>query len=89
MATATARDLSGRYKRLAESRFILHERRVDMEKIKCAYCGQERPQEEMKQGEIMFRDRNRITGKAFVNSKTNWYCADKGCHGYDQMAHEG
>ena len=43
----------------------------------------------MKQGEITFIDRNTYTGKAFVNSKTNWYCADKGCHGYDQMAHEG
>jgi hypothetical protein len=57
--------------------------------MKCAYCGQERPQEEMKQGEITFRDRNTYTGKAFVNNKINWYCKDKPCHGYDQMAHEG
>lgn len=58
-------------------------------KGKLTMMTKEKPQEEMKQGEITFRDRNRSTGKAFVNSKTNWYCADKGCHGYDQMAHEG
>jgi hypothetical protein len=83
------RGLSGRYKRLVESQLILHERMVDMEKIKCAYCGQERPQEEMRQGEIIFRDRRRSRGKAFMNRKTNWYCADKNCNEYDQMAHEG
>ena len=56
---------------------------------KCTYCGKERPVEEMKQGKITFRDRDQFTRKAFINSQTNWYCADKGCHGYDQMAHEG
>lgn len=60
-----------------------------MEKMKCTYCGKERPIEEMHQGTIYFRDRNRITGKAFVNKATNWYCKDKGCCSYDQMAHEG
>lgn len=60
-----------------------------MEKKKCAYCGKERPVEEVAQGKIIFRDRNPYTRKAFVNSKANWYCIDKGCHGYDQMAHEG
>lgn len=60
-----------------------------MEKIRCAYCGAERPQEEMIIGKIIFRDRNPITRKAFINKKTNWYCKDKGCYRYDQMAHEG
>ncbi|MCY6957925.1 hypothetical protein [Clostridium brassicae] len=60
-----------------------------MEKIGCAYCGSERPKEEMIRGEITFRDRNPITGKIFINKKTNWYCKDKGCAGYDQMAYEG
>jgi hypothetical protein len=55
----------------------------------CAYCGAEQPIEEMKQGKITFIDRNHRTGKAFVNSKVKWYCKDKGCHGYDQMGHEG
>lgn len=54
----------------------------------CAYCRSTRPQAEMKQGKIIFRDR-RPGGKAFVNQKSNWYCADKPCHGHDQMAHEG
>ena len=55
---------------------------------KCAYCGKERPENEMKQGKIHFRDR-KPGGKAFVDSKINWYCKGEGCHGYDQMAHEG
>lgn len=57
--------------------------------VRCAYCGAERPKEEMHQAAIIFRDRNRNTGKSFVNKKTNWYCKDKGCARYDQMAHEG
>lgn len=57
--------------------------------IRCAYCGSERPTDEMKRGKIIFRDRHPLTRKAFVNSKTNSYCADKPCHGDDQMAHEG
>jgi len=60
-----------------------------MEKIKCAYCGTERPTEEMHQATIIFRDRAPVTRKAFVNKKKRWYCKDKGCAGYDQMAHEG
>lgn len=56
---------------------------------RCAYCSAERPIEEMKQGEIVFRDRDQYTGKVFINSKIKWYCKDKGCHGYDQMGHEG
>ena len=56
---------------------------------KCSYCGDERKAEDMKQVEITFRDRDPWTGKAFVNRKRNWYCNDKPCAGYDQMAHEG
>ena len=56
--------------------------------IRCAYCGKERPISEMKQGEIIFRTRNQ-NGKVCLGRKVNWYCADKGCYGYDQMAHEG
>ena len=60
-----------------------------MDKIRCSYCGTEKPKEEMIQATITFRDRNPYTGKAFVNKKRQWYCKDKGCAGYDQMAHEG
>ncbi len=60
-----------------------------MEKVRCAYCGKERDVQEMHQGKIIFRDSDKCTGKAFVNKKTNWYCKDKGCYGYDQMAYEG
>ena len=59
-----------------------------MEKVKCAYCRAERPVEEMKQGTIIFRNRN-SNGKAFVDKKTNLYCADKPCAMHDQYAHEG
>ena len=59
------------------------------ETLRCAYCRTERPQSEMKPEKIVFRDRHPITRKAFVNTKTNFYCADKSCHGHDQMAHEG
>jgi hypothetical protein len=59
---------------------------------KCAYCGKERPIEEMKQGTITFRNSkydSRGKRKQFVDKKTNWYCNDTSCHGNDQMAHEG
>ncbi len=59
------------------------------ELIRCAYCGAERPSIEMMLGKIIFRDRHPVSRKAFVNSKTNMYCADKPCRVHDQMAHEG
>lgn len=62
---------------------------MDVVKSKCAYCGSERPVSELKPGKIIYRDRHPRTGKAFVNNKTNFYCADKSCHGNDQMAYEG
>lgn len=55
---------------------------------KCAYCRAERPAKEMTVGTIIFRNR-RPGGKAFVDRKANFYCADKPCHAHDQMAHEG
>lgn len=58
-------------------------------KHKCAYCGKEKLEEEMILHEIVFRDINPITRKAFINTKKNWYCKGTGCAGYDQMAHEG
>ena len=56
---------------------------------RCAYCGKERPIDELKPGEIDFIDRNPYTGKRYVAHKTNLYCKDGPCHGYDQMGHEG
>lgn len=54
-----------------------------METVKCAYCYAERPIVEMMRGKIYFRSSKRLM------EATNWYCKDKPCHGYDQMAHEG
>ena len=60
---------------------------------KCAYCGKERPDNELKAGKIIYRTRKYHYGKckhvACVAEKTNLYCKDGPCHGYDQMAHEG
>ncbi len=60
---------------------------------KCAHCGAERPESEMKQGDIVFFDRRWNDKKRkfekYVARKTNWYCADKPCHGNDQMGYEG
>lgn len=61
----------------------------DQNNLRCAYCHAERPVSEMKQGKIIFRDRNPVTRKAFVNQKINSYCNDKPCHSHDQMAYEG
>lgn len=60
-----------------------------MENRKCHYCGKEKPESEMKQSKLTFRDRNPMTGKRFVNQKINWYCIDSPCATYDQYAHEG
>lgn len=58
------------------------------ETTRCTFCQVERPKSELKSGTIIFRNR-RPGGKAFVDRKTNLYCADKPCHAHDQMAHEG
>lgn len=60
-----------------------------MDKIKCDYCQQEREPQDLKNGKIIYRSRDMRTGLATVASKTGRYCVDKGCHGYDQMGHEG
>lgn len=62
------------------------------ENVKCAYCGKERPKSEMEQGTITFRNsRTDCFGNTykFLDKSTNWYCGDKPCCAYDQMAHEG
>ena len=62
------------------------------EKIRCAYCGKECTKSEMHQGTITFRNSRRdVFGNSytFIDKKTNWYCSDKPCCAYDQMAHEG
>ena len=60
---------------------------------KCARCGAERPDSELKSGAIIFRNfkPDPRTGrmKQFVDTKTRLYCADKPCHVHDQMSHEG
>ena len=63
---------------------------------KCAYCGKEQTQNEMKQADLVYRTREWVSGrfgrmenKAVVKKRRNWYCKDDGCAGYDQMAHEG
>ena len=59
------------------------------EKIeKCAYCRKERPSSEMMDFTIHYRTRDSYN-RAIVARKTNRYCRDKRCGGYDQMAHEG
>lgn len=61
--------------------------------MKCAYCGQERPTEELKQGTITVRVREWDPWKgkyvSTVEKRTKHYCKDKNCHANDQMAHEG
>lgn len=67
--------------------------------VRCAYCGAERPVEEMEQGKIVCRNSRPDPLRPgrwiqFVGEKTNWYCKasdSRGlkCHSKDQMAHEG
>ena len=51
----------------------------------CCYCSKVRPKEQIIFGTIVSRnwERNGYT------SPKRAYCKDGGCHGYDQMAHEG
>ncbi|WP_028983301.1 hypothetical protein [Sporolactobacillus terrae] len=65
---------------------------MDDEKTEtCAYCREKRPLSELKKGKIIFQNSKFQFGRwvKFVDEKTNWYCADKPCAAYDQMAHEG
>jgi hypothetical protein len=49
----------------------------------CAYCQKQNPPENMVDGTVIYR-----TGGG-IASKTQKYCKDKPCAGYDQMGHEG
>jgi len=53
------------------------------ELIKCAYCREQHPKSEMMLGKITF------ISNGCICKEENWYCKNKPCHGYDQMAHEG
>ncbi len=67
--------------------------------VRCAYCGKERPLEEMEWRKITFRNSRPDPVRPgrwikFVDEKTKWYCKAKdsrglNCHSKDQMAHEG
>ena len=62
-----------------------------MSKKTCAYCGNERDDKDMKRGEIIFQALtwNGLQYVRGIKRQTSDYCKDTGCHGYDQMAHEG
>lgn len=63
---------------------------------KCAYCGAARPSSEMISHKLFYRKQG-WTPSRFGKSKwgqvlasdVRRYCHDKGCAGFDQMAHEG
>jgi len=50
---------------------------------KCAYCGDERPQKEMKRAKVLWHHTQKHM------EKFRWYCADKCCAGKHQMSLEG
>lgn len=50
----------------------------------CAYCGRERPTNEMTSGKIVVRNYRQSGGIVWVDKL---YCSDAECHGYDQIAH--
>lgn len=56
---------------------------------RCAYCGKERPLDELEPGKISFIGYDSTIRKRKVMTETNLYCKDGPCHGYDQMGHEG
>jgi hypothetical protein len=51
--------------------------------LKCAYCGEMRPQSEM----ILRTVRHYHTQRHLDGPR--WYCREKGCAGYHQMSLEG
>lgn len=61
--------------------------------IKCAYCGKEKPENEMFQHTIIGRGRKwdnyRRKEVACVVEFKNWYCKGTNCALHDQYAHEG
>lgn len=56
---------------------------------KCAYCGKERPDNELVEGKIICREDDHYTRKQKVVTVTRLYCKDAPCRGNDQMAQEG
>lgn len=60
---------------------------------RCAYCGAERLESELKRATIFFRssrfDLRKGRMRQFVDERSNLYCVDKACASRDQMAHEG
>lgn len=52
---------------------------MEYKKVRCSYCGKERPYNELKQKEI------------YVNGEwvKKLFCADDGCDSYAQMSAEG
>ena len=64
--------------------------------MKCSYCGDERPETEMVRRKLVYRGQGWQPARfgkqkwgQVVKTDYRWYCKDKGCGGYDQMAHEG
>ncbi len=57
---------------------------MEKETKRCAYCGKERPIEEMMESRLFYRKSSGASATAM-----KWYCNDTGCAGYDQMGHEG
>ena len=64
--------------------------------MKCSYCGEERPETEMERRKLVYRGQGWQPARfgiqkwgQVVKTDYRWYCKDKGCGGYDQMAHEG
>jgi len=57
--------------------------------LKCAYCGKERPLEELKEGKIICRERDTFSGKQKIVTKNKLFCKDAPCQGYYQMGEEG
>ena len=55
----------------------------EIETKRCHGCGAVRPIKEMHQGTLVQIRQGRVM------ETREWYCNDKHCQGYDQMAHEG
>lgn len=61
------------------------EYREPIVKVKCAFCGEERPQEEMRQRYLVVRHGSN-SGKRVVTQRIlRWYCGDRACDEQDQM----
>ena len=56
---------------------------MEKETKRCAYCGKEKPIEEMMESRLFYRKSSGASATAM-----KWYCKGTGCAGYDQMGHE-